>query len=116
MNTQAAEALSFANERRCALAEIRARIQALPFEEGCELVASILDQPEGHEEAFPVGRMLLSVHRFGEQALATALREAGVLTADKKVRQLTERQRRALALVLRGRAAGYRRGPRGSGA
>lgn len=107
MNTQAAKALRAANERRAILAALREHIATLGLRDGCAFVANLLDDPGEHEAAIPVGRLLMSVDRFGMQSLTLALRDAGILSADKRVRDLTPRQRTALADVLRDRASRY---------
>jgi hypothetical protein len=100
-------ALGIANEVRLTNATTLRAIKATPFVDGCGMVAAILLDPDEHQAAIPVGRLLLSIRRMGESRLARLLRTAGVLMPTKRVDALTERQRDVLVVGLRRMAASY---------
>jgi len=100
-------ALLKANEVRLANCELRRSIHAASFAVALELVADLLDQDDLTElpaGALPIRRLLLAVPKFGEQRMVRYLRTAGLFTGDRRVRDLTDRQRRVLAELLRSRA------------
>lgn len=81
-------------------------IRLLQREEGCECVADLLerfDEDAGDPlGAMPIRRLLLAVPRFGETKMRRYLAHAGVHSGDRKVGQLSDRQRRVIADQMRG--------------
>lgn len=108
--TQHMDALTLANERRCEGARFRRGLATLPMDEGCEMVAELLLDPDvsAHIAAMPVRRCLTAIHRLGESKVGAIMREGLMLRPNPKIRDLTARERRALARVLHERAARYR--------
>lgn len=95
--TQHLDALAQANRIKDARAAIRRNIAAQPRPEALRLVASLLREcrsaPFG---AFTVAGLLTSCPRVGPHAARRTLNGLG-LTEGRRVRDLTERQRGALA-------------------
>jgi hypothetical protein len=94
-------ALMVANERRTAIADQRRLIASLPQQDGLELVSDLLAYPTAAVAAMPVGRLLLAVRKVGVSTVGTWLSIASVRSADRRVDQLTERQRMALSSAVR---------------
>lgn len=92
--------LDVANERRLAMAKIKANIKAPELWDGRRLVANLLDAPTEHVEAFQIGPLMLCIHRFGERGVKRILHIAGV-SYDRRVRDLTPRQRGEVSRLLR---------------
>lgn len=105
--TQAFAALARANEIRLANANFIRRLRALPSDEGRELVARLLEDPDLELEhgaaihALSLGRLIGSIRSIGPSKTGSLLWRAGVATRDRKVRALTNRERNAVALELR---------------
>lgn len=102
---QSLSALARANEIRCANAETKRMIRALASGDGRELVADILEDPGLPSlpiSSLPVGRLLATVNRLGSAKTLRLLRHANINSWDRKVRDLTVRQRADLARRLRG--------------
>lgn len=97
------QALEKANAVRFAIVRVRANVGALNSREGRDLVALLLEHPSGVVPSMRVGTLLTAIHRVGRQKSASWLLAAGGRSADRKVRDLTERQRFALAAILRGK-------------
>ena len=101
---QSLMALQDANQKRCAMAAVRSEISALGLEEGRLLVAGILDgeleRPAA--QAMTIWRLLTAITRLGPSRVERYLRRANVITGDRRVRELTNRQRVAVAAQLRG--------------
>jgi hypothetical protein len=57
--------------------------------------------------AFPIGRLLTSITKVGEEGMTKFLRHAGIFSTTRRVGNLTPRQRRALAAALRDRTLIY---------
>lgn len=95
-------ALNAANEVRIAQAVVFRRIRSVSRIEGLRLVASILRDPDELEGSIRLDRLLGAIHRHQARATASAMRCAGVPAGklSKRVRDLTERQRHALAAEL----------------
>jgi hypothetical protein len=108
MSVQRDQALALANHRRAILKTLREDLGDVDLKAGCGMVAAILADPTDHEAAIPVGRLLLSIDRFGVSSLQVVLRAAGIMSADRRVRDLTVRQRSALGVALERRASTYR--------
>ena len=124
---QRTDALHTANIIRVENAALKQQIQALGYIDGCLRVAEILEEPvmpgrlrviDGPAGAIRVGQLLTSVSRLGDMRAGVLCRRAGITSRDRRVRELTARQRTELASGLRGIPAvmareftrGYRRG------
>lgn len=101
---QSFEALSIANRVRAEKVAIKERIGGLGRDAALEAAARIAEAPDGPAAALSVAHLVRAVPRMGEMAVVTACRRAGIMSADRKLRDLTGRQRRALAETLRGRS------------
>jgi hypothetical protein len=96
-------ALALANATRIRQGKFRRDIYTLGHADGRELIARLLIGDVEMDEAvsrIPVGRFLGSVYRFGPAGRERALRSAGVVSEDRRVSELTNRQRVALAAAV----------------
>lgn len=102
MTVQHLEALEHANRVRYRRAEIRRRARAAGPDGGRAVVAGLLEDPEacGLVATLPVLRLLTWAPRLGPKAAVRLLREVGVVGELRRVGQLTDRQRLALAARL----------------
>lgn len=91
-------ALQIANQTRTANAEVLRRIGSLDPQAAVREVARILERPEG-ADALTVGRLLQAVSGIGPYRAGRILRSSG-LRSDRRLRELTLRQRRLVAAVL----------------
>ena len=107
MTAQHLRALELANAVRYDRAEIRRRVRAAGPDRGPVMVAALLEDREGCEggvvASMPVLRLLTWPVRLGPKAAVGLLRQVGVVGELRQVRQLTDRQRLALAARLRDR-------------
>lgn len=105
-------ALERANEIRSAHAELLEQIRVRPRTspavppsrrrgEGARRAAYVLERGRGPCERLRVDRLLEAVPRLGPNGTARFLRAAGVTLADKRIGELTDRQRSQLAEALR---------------
>lgn len=101
---QSLAALQNANDKRSAMLAARHQIASLRLMEGRLLVADFLvcDVESPGAESTPVWRLLNAIRGFGPYKAERALIRAGIISGDKRVRDLTNRQRVALAEQLRG--------------
>jgi hypothetical protein len=97
-------ALAIANVVRTTNSQTWHDIRARGREAGRERAAELLEDLEPGEPlaAMPVRRLLLAIPRFGESRMRRCLANAGVHSGDRRVGQLSERQRQMLADMLRG--------------
>lgn len=93
-------ALKRAQEIRLEMADKKRRIRQLSAADGAVAVADLLADP-GVVGAMPVGRLLLSVRRLGIGRAQRLCDRAGIRSVDRRVGQLTRRQRDCLAKSLR---------------
>lgn len=108
---QSLEALKVANEMRSGMAEFRRSIAELPQHEGVVAVAEAIETR--HDEpllgAIRIKTLLTSIDLIGDAKARKMLMLAGVLNHDKRLRDLTERQRHVLVGALEW--CGWRRKP-----
>lgn len=104
------QALADANVKRKAVAGFKNRVRALPARDAAELVADAIecDYQDPFIGCIRTRALLLAIHRMGDMKASKCLTLAGVAHHDKRLRDLTPRQRKAVALQLRIWAAGYR--------
>jgi hypothetical protein len=105
MTPQRVEAKAHADRIRVAGARLRAEIRMLPFAQARALVASLLEaaEPPAGFVALKVLRVLQFLPKVGEYHAIRLLQAVGVFQTSQtcRVRDLTERQRLALAGLLR---------------
>lgn len=106
--SQHLDALQQANQVRSASAATRRQLREMSYHEGCEQVAGwLLDDPLPEIEATRLVHLLTSIRRCGETMALKAMRRVGIpqtrLNHLIRVRDLTDRERVALADDLRGR-------------
>lgn len=101
-------ALHEANRLRLRRSSEQEKVAALGMMKGREAVARLLLKPPEWLRGEKVGALLCWPHRMGRQGMRQALRAAGLngylLNELSLVRDLTQRQREALADWLRGDA------------
>lgn len=99
---QSREALRSANEIRVAQARLKEAIKA-EGDGGRLLVAGLLDGFDGEHVLGSIRlRVVLdAIHRFGQQRVLICLRRSGLSSGERRVRELTSRERRAIASWLR---------------
>ena len=105
---QRADALELANHVRISNARFKETIAALPEPQGRHRVADLLDGPtDGAHGQLKINQLLKAIDRVGDRGLFEMLRHAGVLNPEKRLRELTPRQRKALVDVLRDKRVLY---------
>ena len=97
---QQLDALAKANKLRSEMVGIRHTIHDAT--DPRQLVATLLDDPDEATGALPIRRLLLSIPRFGESRLSDCLARAVISTGDRRVRDISQRQRHLIARMLRG--------------
>lgn len=96
--SQQQAALQLANEVRVANSHTVRAIKAQPYRDGLRQVADILRA--GSDDAtgrLPIVRLLSAPRHIGQVRVAALLRSAGILSGDRRLRELTRRQRLLLA-------------------
>lgn len=104
MTTQPLVALRKANAHRLAVALERQSIASLPYWEGRDALADLIESAD--DPAILSGRIVLylrAVKRFGDAKSREFCRLIGVTAGDKRLRDLTDRQRKLFAAELRRR-------------
>lgn len=94
-------ALRLANEVRSSNSRLRKEIFALEHLEGLGRVADLLDDPAPPVASLSVGRLLRYARRIGDAKVRRLLAVARVSSEDRRVGELTGRQRDVLAALLR---------------
>lgn len=95
-------ALAVAHGRRIAMANVKRRVRSQPsYQAGCGMVADLLVQMPPEVGALTVRKLLLSVRKMGEQRVWRLLNAAQVRSGDRRVRELTDRQRQIIVAELR---------------
>lgn len=103
-------ALEVANLVRISMCERKREIHGVSTVEGLRWIASMLEDGDPVVGPMPVGKLLFAVRHVGRERVRKWLTAAGVRSEDRKVRELSERQRVVLAGVLRERARVLERG------
>ncbi len=98
---QRLDALQHANHVRTANSRLRTDIRGRSQPDGMLYVADLLTNPVGAVQSMPVGRLLATIRHFGVVRATQVCTYAGVVSMDRRVGQLTERQRDMVAGVLR---------------
>ena len=94
-------ALRMANDVRLTNARVRRQVGMLGQRDGMLAVADLLERLDPSASAMPISRLLRSVHRLGDRKARRLLNHAGIVSGDRRVDQLTVRQRACLATALR---------------
>lgn len=76
------------------------RIRSLPNGESARAGAELLRDPDEHAGAITVRRLVVAVRWRGDEWQRLAYAHAGITNPDKHIRDLTERQRHAMADIL----------------
>lgn len=102
-DVQRMEALATANARRIGVAEFKRDTRRLGTRGAALHIADIMDSEDpGEMLGSPrVRHLLLCIPRLGQHKIGKVLDAAGVRAYDRKVRDLTPRQRSAIAVQLR---------------
>lgn len=101
VRTQYMDALALANETRIRQAKVRRRLKTLPPDRGIAEVAGLIDQQDVAALGMTVAGVLLACRGVGPVVVRAVCRHAGIVTADRRIRELTDRQRGELVHVLR---------------
>lgn len=97
---QSIHALRLANDTRTSQHAFRREMAAVSYAEGCQRVARLLVGDDDMDDAIGrmrVGRFLNTIRRFGPLNIERSLNAAGIVSEERRVRDLTNRQRVALA-------------------
>ena len=96
-------ALALANEVRVANGKTLKAIGELSYVDGVDRVISLLLDADvkGPFGSIPIYRLLKAPYHMGDAKVRKLLSAAGVVSGDRKVRQLTVRQRSMLVECLR---------------
>lgn len=106
------QALQNANAKRVGVASLKQRVRAMSTCAGAEYLADVIE----HDYADPIigtarmRQLLVSVRMVGDEKACRCLKAAGVMFYDRRLRDLTARQRNAVALQLRLFATTFRGG------
>jgi hypothetical protein len=76
------------------------------YGDGCMLAAGLLETVPGWVGSMRVGVLLLSIRKMGQVKVGALCKQAGVRSLDRRVGELTPRQREVLAGLLREVAEG----------
>jgi hypothetical protein len=101
---QRADAMQHANAVRAAIGQLKRDIHAPAHRDGCLRAAKFLLDPDDLASAIRTRPLLKAIRQMGDRKAETLMSAAGIVNADKRVRDLTPRQRRALSTGLRLRA------------
>lgn len=101
---QRTAALALANQRRTAKVKIKANLAGMQRHDAVIAAAGLVEDATAAAGALSVAELVRSLPRHGDAAIRRACRHAGIISGDRKLRELTPRQRRELAFVLRSRS------------
>lgn len=100
--TQRRDALVIANRKRTTVAKFKREVRALPREDAAEHLALMLERPLPHAlDSALVYAVLMTIPRIGNGKASLILREAGINIPDRRIRDLTMRQRKMIAARVR---------------
>lgn len=104
MNAQAQEALAKANETRLVISVVRKDLGKLDRRAGFQAAANILVDEHDYEteavEAMRFEKLLGSIRRVGPSYATAVAKQAGITNVNRRLRDLTNRQRVAAAEAL----------------
>lgn len=99
---QRKDALAKANQYRFALAKKRREIAAMPMAEGCEELAELIEHTDCPMMlSGQVSHWLMAPNRAGVQKASQAMACLNIRKADRRLRDLSPRQRQQLAEIVR---------------
>lgn len=93
------EAMKLANEMRLRIAAQRRHIASLPRAQGRLALAGLIE--DGSVDAWPIGRALCAIHTIGRGTVGPILNMARIRSADRRLRDLSDRQRALIVTWLR---------------
>ena len=94
------QALQLAQQRRMGASEIRNQLRAMGRKRGAEAawtLAGVITNPDENVGSAKVATMLKAIPGMGDTAARKCLTAAGVPNGEKRVRDLTDRQRNSIA-------------------
>lgn len=94
-------ALKYANVVRVKCASFKRALADLPMDEAIPQAAALLEDGKSTECAMTVRMLLFAIPKIRDDKSRRLLKRAGIHSGDVRVRDLTERQRLALADLLR---------------
>jgi hypothetical protein len=98
---QQLQALELANRTRLAKATLKRDLAAMPSADAVRFVAALIKDGDETVLKCRLGELLLACRGLGQEALRAVTRHAEIVTADRRVSELTPRQHAALLTVLR---------------
>lgn len=98
---QRMEALRVANAVRFGMRDVKRTVGAMATDDGLREIADRLERADAAVMPMPIGDLLGAPRRVGRVRVCRWLDVAGVRSADRRVRDLSERQRLLLARMLR---------------
>lgn len=101
---QRMEALRVANAVRFGMRDVKRRVGRMATDDGLREIADRLEHADAMVMPMAIGDLLGAPRRVGRVSVHGWLNVAGVRSADRRVRDLSERQRLLLARLLRERA------------
>ena len=101
---QRLDALAKANVRRREIRDARVALKELPTHEGRLVLADLIEEGLSVFEGMSLWRAVSSVRSFGRVRMMRLFRLVDVVSGDRLVRELSDRQRRVLVGLLRGDA------------
>lgn len=100
--TQPQVALRLANRKRSDVATFKRELESMPREQAAHHLAAMLDDPPASLEHAVLYRLLVSVPLIGHTKASKVLRDAGVHGSERRIRDMSLRQRTVIAERLRG--------------
>lgn len=91
------QALVRANEVRIANSRWKNETNSLPAAAAAARVAALLREPSPPQDAMRIAHAVMCVSRLGVNKSALIFRDAGIVNAQRPIRELTERQRFVVA-------------------
>jgi hypothetical protein len=98
---QSLEALAIANDKRIGMARARREIGAMASDAAPRRAAEMIEDRDPRIGPMPIGRLLQSVPWIGRTKMLSLIRDAGIVTMDRRVDALTDRQVERLCASLR---------------
>lgn len=96
------QALAKAEAQKTAAGDFKRSVRSLPAGAGARKIAVTLEH-DHHDDVIGrirIRRLLLCIKRMGEQNVTRCLLAAGVTNSDRRLTELTPRQRSAVAIQL----------------
>lgn len=100
-HAQHLEALTVANNKRFAVAEFKRALRASSQADACAVAQGVLLNPPVELAHMKLVALITAIPKFGERRVTATCAYAAIITSDKRLRDLTARQRQAAATALR---------------